>query len=116
VAEGTQFLGGGFHLQDHLPVAAVVAEGDGAAIGGAEAAGGAEDEELLAAQVGRVPAHADILAPAEEVAAGSVAEHVVGERQATGRALGGGLHIEEGGIRIDQGGKRGCSGSGHAIS
>src|SRR5262249_29061725 len=71
-AQGAQFLGGRLHEQADLPVAGVIAQRDGRAVRGADAALGAEDEELLAAQFGRVPAHAGVLCQAEEVAAGGV--------------------------------------------
>ena len=54
-AERLQFLGGGVHEQPDLPVAGVVAERDGRAIGGADAAVGAEDQEFLAAERCRSP-------------------------------------------------------------
>ncbi len=43
-----QFARGGFHEQADFPVAGVIAESDGRAVGGADAAVGAEDEELFA--------------------------------------------------------------------
>ena len=56
-----QFAGGFGNESADLPVAGVEAERDGSAVGGAEAAVRAEDEELGVEDVGRVPTHADVL-------------------------------------------------------
>ena len=53
--ERAQLLGGRLHQQADLPVAGVIAEGDRRAVGGADAALGAEDEELWAAELARDP-------------------------------------------------------------
>ena len=84
-----ELLGGGVHQQADFPVAGVIAERDRGAIGGADAAVGAEDEELLAAERGGIPAHAGVLGPAEEVAGGAVEQHFGrdGQRRLAGRAL-----------------------------
>ena len=71
--------------ETNLPMARVVAQRDGATIFGPDSALGAEDEELLAAQFGRVPSHARILSHAEEVPAGSLAQHRLGQREFPGR-------------------------------
>ena len=71
-AGGFEFARGGFHEQADFPVAGVVAEGDGRAVGGADAAVGGEDEKFLGVDLRRVPAHAGVLGPAEEVAGGTV--------------------------------------------
>ena len=47
-AERFEFLGRGVHEQADFPVAGVIAQRDGRAVGGANAAVGAEDQELLA--------------------------------------------------------------------
>ena len=64
-----EFPRGLLHQQADLPVAGMVAEGDGRAVGCADAALGAEDEELPAEHRRGRPAHAGVLGPAEEVAA-----------------------------------------------
>ena len=97
-AERLQFFGGGVHEQADFPVAGVVAEGDGRAVGGADAAVGAEDEEFLAAERGRVPAHAGVLAPAEEVAGGAVEEHLGGDGERAGGAGGFAADVVDGGV------------------
>jgi len=48
-------------------MAGVVAERDGRAVGRADAAERAQDEELLAAQLCGIPAHAGVLGHPEEV-------------------------------------------------
>ena len=51
-------------------MAGVIAERDGRAVGRADAAVRAEDQEFLAAELRRIPAHAGVLRPAEQVAGG----------------------------------------------
>ena len=51
-----------------FPVAGVEAEGDGGAVGGAQASVGAEDEDFRADEFLRFPSHACVLAQAEEIA------------------------------------------------
>src|SRR5262249_3860946 len=72
------------------------------AVGGADAALGAEDEELLAAQLGRVPAHAGVLAPAEDIATGGVEEQLLGQRQTASRAGGLSVDVVEHRVRFGQ--------------
>ena len=93
-----QFLGGGVHQQADFPVAGVVAERDGRAVGGANAAVGAEDEELLAAERGGVPAHAGVLAPAEEIAGGPLEQHLGSDGQGAGGTGGLAADVVDGGI------------------
>ena len=50
-----QFLGGGLHQQADFPVAGVIAERDRRAVGGADAAVRAQDQEFLAAERARDP-------------------------------------------------------------
>ena len=69
---GLEFLGGGLHEQPDLPMAGVIAEGDGRAIRRADAALGAEDQKFRLAERVRVPAHPGILGQAKEIAAGRV--------------------------------------------
>ena len=71
-AFGGKLFGGGLHEQAHFPVAGVVAQRNRCAIGGADAALGAEDEKLLAAEHIGIPAHAHILAHGKEIAARGV--------------------------------------------
>ncbi len=64
-----QRLGRGAHEQPDFPVAGVIAEGEGSAVGLANAALRAEDEDFGLLERGGLPAHADVLRPAEDVAA-----------------------------------------------
>ena len=114
-AERLQLVRRRLHEQADFPVAGVIAERDGRAVGVADAAGRAEDQELAAAQFGRLPAHADVLRPAEQVAARRFAQHLLGQRQAAGGAGGGGLHVVKGGVGFEDGGQIG-GGKGHEIS
>src|SRR5690606_25347194 len=57
------------HQQADLPVACVITERDGMAVRRADAALRAEDQELPAEQLARVPAHAGVLRQAENRAA-----------------------------------------------
>ena len=70
-----------FHQQADLPVAGMVAESDGRAVRGADAALRAEDEELGIAQAAGAPAHAGVLREAENVATGRVAQELFVQRQ-----------------------------------
>ena len=93
-----QRLGRGPHEQSDLPVAGVVAEGEGSAVGLANAALGAEDQDFGLLERGRLPAHADVLRPAEDVAARPRQQIRRFERQ---RARGAGLRgsdVVEGGV------------------
>ena len=74
--------------QSEFPVTGVIAERDGFAIGRAHAALRAEDEERLAPRLRRVPAHAGVLRQPEEIAAGTVAQHLLGQWQLARRAGG----------------------------
>ena len=66
--EGFQGDGGFGYECAQFPVAGVEAEGDGGSVGGAQAAVGAEDEDFFADEFLRFPAHACVLAQAEEIA------------------------------------------------
>ena len=90
-----KFLGRRVHEQADFPVAGVIAQRDGRAVGRADAAVGAEDQELLAAERGRVPAHAGILGPAEQVAGGTVEQHLGGDGQRALRAARAGANVVE---------------------
>src|SRR5262249_18134955 len=85
----------GRHQQPDLPMSGMVAQGNGSTIGGANAALGAEDQELLAAQARRFPAHAGILAQSKQIAAGPFAQHLVAERQLAGRPSRPGLYVKQ---------------------
>ena len=80
-------LGGGPDQQADLPVAGVIAQRQGSAVVGAQAALGAENEILRPGDLGRVPAHAGVLRHPEEVAAAGMAQHVFRERQGASRSL-----------------------------
>ena len=79
--EATQLVGGRLHQEADLPVARVIAEGDRLAVGGADAALGREDQELGTPELPRIPPHARVLGPAEEIAARPVEEHLRRERK-----------------------------------
>ena len=68
-----QFLSRGLHQQAHFPVAGVIAQRDGRAIGGANAPMGGEQQHLCATEPRRIPPHAGILRPSEQVARGALA-------------------------------------------
>src|ERR1017187_10182947 len=85
-AAGSQPISDRVHEQADFPVAGVITERDRGAIGRADAAVGAEDEELGSAERGGVPAHSSILAPAEQVAGGPLEKHLRGEGQRAARA------------------------------
>ena len=88
-AVGGEGARGLLHEQTHFPVAGVVAERNGRAVGRADAALGAKNEELFPEHGGRRPAHAGVLRHAEKIAAGHAGERrgVEGERA---RGAGGG--------------------------
>src|SRR5581483_2266760 len=98
-----KLLRGRLHEQPDLPVPGVEAERDRRAVLGPQPAVGAEDEELLAAEPVGVPAHADVLRPAEQVAAGGMAQQLGGQRQLAGRAGRGRDEVVDGGVgRLDE--------------
>ena len=69
------------HQQADFPVAGVIPQRDGRAVGRADAAVRAENQEFLAAEfVGR-PAHAGILRPAEDIAGRPRDQHLGRNRQ-----------------------------------
>src|SRR5262249_2848809 len=94
-AEAFEFPGGGFDEQADFPMAGVIAQRDGFSIGRADAALGAEEEKRFARGFAGVPAHAGVLSEAEDVAARTMAEVVVGQRQASDRTGGFGFDLEE---------------------
>ena len=67
-------------------MAGVEAERDGGAVGGAQAAVGAEDEDFGAEECVRFPAHAGVLGQAEEIAGGRGEEHLGGDGESAGGA------------------------------
>ena len=62
------------HEQPNLEMSGMVAERDGGAVGRANAALRAQDVELLASQIGGIPAHAGVLRPSENVTARTLPE------------------------------------------
>ena len=97
-AERLQLLGGGIHQQADFPVTGVVAERDRGAIGRADAAVGAQDENFLPAQRRGIPAHARVLRPAEDVARGPRDQHFGGHGQRAGGAGNFAADVVKGGI------------------
>ncbi len=63
----------------------VITQRDRLAIDVANAALRAEEDELRAEHLGNGPAHAGVLRQAEDVAAGPIAEHFLGEGERAGR-------------------------------
>ena len=55
-------------------------------------------QKFLAAEQGRVPAHAGVLGPAEEVAGGAVEQHFRRNGRGALRSARFGGHIEKGGV------------------
>ena len=88
-----QLLGRILDEQADLPVARVVSQRDRPAIGCPEAALRAEDQERVARDLARRPAHARVLGQAEEVARRPLTEHLARERQRTLGAIGLGRHL-----------------------
>ena len=84
--QAAQLVGGRFHQEADLPVSGVVAEGDRPAVGRADAALGRQDQVLRAPELPRIPAHAGVLGPAEEIAARPLEEHLRRQREAARRA------------------------------
>ncbi len=80
-AQSLQFLRRGLHQEPDLPVAGVVAERDRLALGVPDPSVGAEQKDLLPAQVLRLPAHSDVVRPGEQFPRRPFAEHFGGERQ-----------------------------------
>src|SRR5687768_4851588 len=76
-----KFARGGFDEVSDFPMAGVVAKRDGLAIGCAQSALGAEDEELRAGGERCLPAHSDILRKSKQVAARGGGEHLRGQRE-----------------------------------
>jgi hypothetical protein len=74
--EGFQLACGFGYECAYFPVAGVETEGDGCAVVGAKAAVGAEDEDFGVEETVWVPAHAGVLAEAEEIAGGLGEEHL----------------------------------------
>ena len=67
--------------QVHFPMAGVIPERDRRTIASAQTAVRAEDQKFLAVELGRVPAHARILAPSEEVAGWAREQHFRSQRE-----------------------------------
>ena len=85
-----QRLGRRAHQLVDLPMTGMQAQRHRAAVGGAQAALGAEDQVRIAPDLAGAPAHAGVLGHAEQVAAGRLAQGGVVDRQTAGRAFAGG--------------------------
>ena len=94
-AQRLEFLGRGVHEQADFPVTGVITQRDGRAVGRADAAVGAEDQELLAAERSRIPPHAGILGQAEELAGGTAEQHLGSDGQRALRAACAGANVIE---------------------
>ena len=81
--------------QPDLPVAGVIAERDGGAVVGANAAERREEEELVAADLRRLPAHTGVLREAEHVAGWALLQERIRERQSPFGPCRGRLDLEE---------------------
>ena len=88
----------GFHQQPDLPVAGVIAERDRRPVGSADAAVGGQHQEFAGAELRRIPAHAGVLRPAEQIARRTGAEHLRGEREYANRAGRAGRYVECGAV------------------
>ncbi len=97
--EPPQFLGRLLHQHADLPVPRVIAQRDRLAIRGAQPALRAQDQVRIARDLGGRPAHAGVLGQAEQVARRPFLEHLVGQRQRAGRAVGLGRHVVDGAVR-----------------
>jgi hypothetical protein len=103
-AVGGEHASGFLHEQPDLPVAGVQAESDRRAVGRADAALRAQQEEFRPAQALHLPAHADVLRPAKEVATGDGAQFRGAERQlAGGPGRGGAQFVDRFLVRIENG-------------
>ena len=91
-------LRGRLHQQADLPMAGVIAEGDGRAVRRANAAVRREDQELLARQRRRVPSHPGVLAPPEQIAGRPISKHVFRQRERARRARGPRHDIQQAGL------------------
>ena len=69
----------GIHEQPHFPMARVVAQRHGPAIGLTQAALRAQDQELFSVQACRIPPHAHVLAKAKDISAGMLEEKLLRE-------------------------------------
>ena len=83
------------HEQADFPVAGVIAERERRAVRLAHAALRAEDQRLGPLQLGRLPAHADVLRPPEDVAARALQQIGRLERQRARRSGLGGDDVVE---------------------
>ena len=90
-----KFLGGRLHEQADFPMAGVVAQSDGFAIRRPQPALGAQNEKLLARNLGGSPAHAGVLCQPKQITARAVAQHLLGQRQLARRARRPGFDLED---------------------
>ena len=94
-AEAVELHRGLANEQSDLPVAGVVAERDGRAVVGANAAERREEQELVASDLRRLPAHAGVLREAEHVAGRALLQERVRQRQSPFGPCRGRLDLEE---------------------
>ena len=94
-ARAFEFARRGLHQQADLPVPGVIAESDRRSVRRADSAVGGEDQELLSADGGGLPSHPGVLRPAEDIARGARAEHLLGERERARRSRNVCRHVKE---------------------
>src|SRR5439155_20284057 len=82
IASGFELLRRRAHQEPHLPVTRVISERHRFPVGRANAPLSAEDEKLLASELGGIPAHACILTQAKKIPARAFPEHLFSKRQA----------------------------------
>ena len=87
-----------FHQKADFPVPGVITEGNRRAVWRANPAVRRENQELAAGHGRRFPAHARVLAPAEQIAGRTLAQHLGSERQGAGRTRHTGGDVEQGAI------------------
>ena len=94
-AEAVELRRGLANQQSDLPVAGVIAERDGGAVVGANSTECREEEELVASDLRRLPAHTGVLREAEHVAGRALLQERVRERQSPFGPCRGRLDLEE---------------------
>ena len=80
-----KFFGSGLDQQTDFPMAGVITQRDRLSVRRAQSALRAQNEKLFSPHFSRLPAHADVLRQAEQIAAGAFQQHFFGERQTSGR-------------------------------
>ena len=79
-------------------MASVVTQRNSSAVRPANASVGRKDQDFLAAEFGRVPAHTGVLRPAKQIAGGPVQQHFGGDGHGALRAWSLGSNIENGSV------------------